>query len=431
MLQNFHPAAMNTGESLLEYLQGAYIQDTPLELSVVTNLLKSGVDLSETDDGMPALHYACLNESTDPQQLFLVITSLLMHGADPKVKDSDDDTALEAILGMDDVEEEALQAHVAAARALIHSPDQPVGKDEVASICGWLRQNLPEAVQAQVLGDLEKRLGKEEVAKAWTSQMLLKYVENCAYDAKKPLQSTVVAQFIAAGADVCSKRNSASVLLLMILNPYSSFLEMTKICRMVIEKDPQSVCQRDGFKMTPFNWASDYENVSLQHGVSPPNPAVLLALVPSIFELCPDLAEGSGACCLKTTKTGQAAGAVMSGVSLRFLEGDRVLCRVEAPGNQTTWEEGVVVGLWYREKGWPPEFPGAPYEVKLDIGSHVYALVDHDGLIQREARQTVKATLPKSTGRFQKQRRDDGSWELLDTKSGKARACSPPDSDED
>ncbi|CAK9082191.1 COBW domain-containing protein 2 (Cobalamin synthase W domain-containing protein 2) [Durusdinium trenchii] len=282
-----------------------------------------------------------------------------------------------------------------------------------------------------VLGDLEKRLGKEEVAKAWTSQMLLKYVENCAYDAKKPLQSTVVAQFIAAGADVCSKRNSASVLLLMILNPYSSFLEMTKICRMVIEKDPQSVCQRDGFKMTPFNWASDYENVSLQHGVSPPNPAVLLALVPSIFELCPDLAEGSGACCLKTTKTGQAAGAVMSGVSLRFLEGDRVLCRVEAPGNQTTWEEGVVVGLWYREKGWPPEFPGAPYEVKLDIGSHVYALVDHDGLIQREARQTVKATLPKSTGRFQKQRRDDGSWELLDTKSGKARACSPPDSDED
>eukprot|EP00913_Durusdinium_trenchii_P001288 g1187.t1 len=240
---------------------------------------------------------------------------------------------------------------------------------------------------------------QEEVAKAWTSQMLLKYVENCAYDAKKPLQSTVVAQFIAAGADVCSKRNSASVLLLMILNPYSSFLEMTKICRMVIEKDPQS-------------------NVSLQHGVSPPNPAVLLALVPSIFELCPDLAEGSGACCLKTTKTGQAAGAVMSGVSLRFLEGDRVLCRVEAPGNQTTWEEGVVVGLWYREKGWPPEFPGAPYEVKLDIGSHVYALVDHDGLIQREARQTVKATLPKSTGRFQKQRRDDGSWELLDTKSG-------------
>ncbi|CAK9082189.1 ANK_REP_REGION domain-containing protein [Durusdinium trenchii] len=140
---------MNTGESLLEYLQGAYMQDTPLELSEVTNLLKSGVDLSETDDGMPALHYACLNESTDPQQLFLVITSLLMHGADPKVKDSDDDTALEAILGMDDVEEEALQAHVAAARALIHSPDQPVGKDEVASICGWLRQNLPEAVQAQ------------------------------------------------------------------------------------------------------------------------------------------------------------------------------------------------------------------------------------------------------------------------------------------
>lgn len=44
------------------------------------------------------------------------------------------------------------------------------------------------------------------------------------------------------------------------------------------------------------NWASDYENVSLQHGVSPPNPAVLLALVPSIFELCPDLAAGPESC---------------------------------------------------------------------------------------------------------------------------------------
>ena len=37
------------------------------------------------------------------------------------------------------------------------------------------------------------------------------------------------------------------------------------------------------------------------------------------------------------------------GRAVRFLEGDRVLCRVEAPGGLTTWEEGVVIGLWYRE----------------------------------------------------------------------------------
>ena len=188
----------------------------------------------------------------------------------------------------------------------------------------------------------------------------------------------------------------------MILNPYTGFEEMSRICPMVIQKDPQVVCQRDGFKMTPFaawrcffaifwgwvriscclirprnfkqyvwdsrgrylqisadafkksgpkssmpggadlfwhtkNWASDYENVSLQHSVKPPNPAVLLALAPAIFTICPDLvpcsddgkgsakktsggpqktptasteAEGSGACCLKVKKTGACTGQV-------------------------------------------------------------------------------------------------------------------------
>jgi hypothetical protein len=38
----------------------------------------------------------------------------------------------------------------------------------------------------------------------------------------------------------------------MILNPYTGFEEMSRICPMVIQKDPQVVCQRDGFKMTPF-----------------------------------------------------------------------------------------------------------------------------------------------------------------------------------
>jgi hypothetical protein len=59
--------------------------------------------------------------------------------------------------------------------------------------------------------------------------------------------------------------------------------------------------------------------------------------------------------------------------------------------------------------------------VKLDIGSHVYALVDHSGLIQREAREK-RATLgasgygngngnanAKPQGRFQKRQREDGS----------------------
>ena len=38
----------------------------------------------------------------------------------------------------------------------------------------------------------------------------------------------------------------------MVLNPYSSYEEMITICRMVLEKDPRVVCQRDGFKLTPL-----------------------------------------------------------------------------------------------------------------------------------------------------------------------------------
>ena len=49
-----------------------------------------------------------------------------------------------------------------------------------------------------------------------------------------------------------------------------------------------------------------------------------------------------------------------------------------------------------------------------------------------QARQTVKATLPKSTGRFQKQRRDDGSplgsrySEFLELQWGKAQKVEGP-----
>lgn len=61
-----------------------------------------------------------------------------------------------------------------------------------------------------------------------------------------------VARFLEKGADVCSSRNGATALLLMVLNPYTSYEEMAKISRMVIEKEPRVVCARDGFKMTAF-----------------------------------------------------------------------------------------------------------------------------------------------------------------------------------
>ena len=48
------------------------------------------------------------------------------------------------------------------------------------------------------------------------------------------------------------------------------------------------------------------------------------------------------------------------------------------------------------EKCWPESFPGAPYEVRLDIGQLVYALCDHDVMIRREARTRFCAFADKN-----------------------------------
>eukprot|EP00438_Fugacium_kawagutii_P030989 Skav203565 [mRNA] locus=scaffold3576:182541:194610:+ [translate_table: standard] len=201
----------------------------------------SSIDWSYSDEGMPALHYACLNEATEPTKLLGEAMAVA-----PVAKDSDDDTALDAILALtdEDPDEESMQAHLAGVRALLHCNEQPLGKREL--------QGRPPA------------------------------------DA-------------------------------------------------------------------------------------PP---------------------------------------------LRFLEGDRVICRVEAPGNQTTWEEGVVVGVWYREAWHSRDVNDDPAlnSVKLDIGSHVYSLADHPGIVQKEARETLRAAAAagyaaaaKPMARFQKRQREDGS----------------------
>mmetsp|Transcript_58702 Transcript_58702/g.137454 ORF Transcript_58702/g.137454 Transcript_58702/m.137454 type:complete len:438 (-) Transcript_58702:229-1542(-) len=427
---------------LAEYLQAAYIQDTALETDVINDLLTQippgDIDWSiePGDDGMPALHYACMNEATDPPQLFQAIGLLLQSGADPKVKDADGDTALDAVLSLagqdpESADEQCLQANLAAVRALIRCTQQELGSSELSSVCNWLRHHIPQSQHKEVLVDLEMRVGPDAVKRAWTSEMFLKYLEDSAYEGKRPLQASIVEQFLSAGASPSVSQNGASALLLMALNPYSSYDEMLPICRMMVEKEPNVVCLRDGFKLSALDWASDYDNIAAQHNVKP-NPACLLALLPAIVELAPTMAEDSGVRCLKVTARGYTGAAPPA--SIRFLEGDRVVCRVEAPGGKSAWEEGVVIALWYREKGWPTQFRGAPYQVKLDIGLEVYALADHDALIRKEAKESLKEAKGSSApsgGRFRKQQRDDGRWELLDTQSGKARPCSPPDSDEE
>ncbi len=65
---------------------------------------------------------------------------------------------------------------------------------------------------------------------------------------------------------------------------------------------------------------------------------------------------------------------------LRFIVGDRVVCRV-GPDPVTGWAPGKVVMLWYREPSWPPN-SWAPYKIELDDGRNIFAPGDVDQIIR-------------------------------------------------
>ena len=62
--------------------------------------------------------------------------------------------------------------------------------------------------------------------------------------------------------------------------------------------------------------------------------------------------------------------------TLRFTVGTRVEC------NCGGWEPGTVVKLFYREPHFPAGFV-APYQIKLDDGTLIYAPDDEDGTIRQ------------------------------------------------
>lgn len=465
--------------TLLRYLEESYVMDNPLELAEVKSILAGAGgkrlrwDL-RSEDGMPCLHLVAMNEATVPEELGAIVSLLLAQGAPPTAEDDDGDTALKAVMtlseesdrpgnGGNSEDTEALKLlHVAAVRALLQCKAQPLGQAEVTSVFAWLRRHVPEAARAPVKKDLEARAGEELVAQAWNSEELLGYLERCAYDERAGVDASQVEAFVKRGAQPDHTQNGASALLLVVLNPYSTLQDLQKVFRLMLQATPRVAEMRDGFKFKPLNWATDYVNVAQQHGLDPPNPAALLALMPCIVEMLPDEVDG-GAACLKVSSGGTCAAVPPRGAPYtRFLEGERVLCRVEAPGGNMEWEEGVVTGLWYREGCWPRSHSGAPYEVKLDIGTRVFALSDNDRIIRTEAKKprtpqspSAKALQAKSApapergaggypsadpkakvgggSRFQKRLRPDGGWEMLDTVSGKARPCPapPPDSSSD
>ena len=66
--------------------------------------------------------------------------------------------------------------------------------------------------------------------------------------------------------------------------------------------------------------------------------------------------------------------------ALRFTIGTRVQCKTGAQ----QWSDGEVVALLYRDEYMPPGMV-APYQVKLDDGSLIYAPADEDEIIRKAA----------------------------------------------
>jgi len=472
-------------EVLMKYVEECYVMDNQMSLADIQAVLARarGKPLQwnlRSEDGFPILHIAAMNESTPAQELGAILSTLLAHGAPPDATDEDGDDVLKAVMmlsedldrpgGDEDQDKDDILAmkmlHVASVCALLSCPAYHIDEAAVFRITSWLRHYIPDDVHPGVLKVLQFRAGEELVAQAKSSEDLLKYLEECAYDDSAGVDARRVKDLVAQGARPDHTQNGASALLLAVLNPFSKLEDLQEIFKVMIQARPRVAGLRDGFGLSALSWASDYENIASQNNLKIPNPASLLALMPLLVELLPDEVD-AGVQCHKVHRAGQCAREPPSGApSLRFLEGERVLCRVEVPGGKMDWEEGFVRGLWYRDTCWPKRHPGAPYEVQLDIGNRVFALVDHDRIIRRESDKVkdkaLKPVAGKATGkgafaapsagaagdgkgggypqakakpaagpRFKKQQCADGSWEMLDTVSGKARPCPPPDSDSD
>jgi len=435
------PGLHDVEEQPFQYLNAALEPDVMLSENVIEQLISQAgsrpLDFNARPRGesMPLLHLVVLNTATTAPTQQDLVAKLIQLGAAPDAEDDEGDTALTTLLSLaserieDDepLSEDILAAQAGTMELLLTSQTSQMVEEEVKQVCGWLRNHAPTEgnVRQRVLDALIKRFGYSEVIGMWNSEQLLAYLENEAYDGRRSVEAVKVLDFLAKGASPRHSQNGATALSLVILNPHNTYEEVLPIFHAMLEKDPYCATLKDGFKLCPFQWAVDFRNISSQHGLKKPNPACLLAILPSIVEKLPADAD-AGEVCISSQATNRTYAQVHTRphTQLRFTEGDEVLCRVQSPGG-ITWEEGTVVDVWYREDCWPDNHPGAPYEVKLLIGLSVFALVDHDRIIRRpKAKRDVPSTHSsnsKKGGRFQRRQKDDGSWELLDTVSGKAK----------
>jgi len=80
-------------------------------------------------------------------------------------------------------------------------------------------------------------------------------------------------------------------------------------------------------------------------------------------------------------------------IVLRFQVDDRVVCRTGPGEGEDAWSAGTVVKLWHREPGWPKR-KVAPYQVRLDTGTLIFAPMDDDRVIKPLSGLLLDGKLP-------------------------------------
>uniref|UniRef100_A0A7S0L8U5 Uncharacterized protein n=1 Tax=Coccolithus braarudii TaxID=221442 RepID=A0A7S0L8U5_9EUKA len=130
----------------------------------------------------------------------------------------------------------------------------------------------------------------------------------------------------------------------------------------------------------------------------------------------------------------------------RFREGERVACAIEGADERSTiWAAGTVIDVdrclesdasaLIPERDWTGEGCKAPYRVQLDAGCKVLVHRDEHWLI-RDLRFQPDGSRQVAGGRrclarLKRRALADGQWEVVDHTTRKARACAPPESDDD
>jgi hypothetical protein len=304
---------------LLEYLRTSLVNNTALSEVAIQGFVSAAgnrpleLNLRATDRaGLPLLHLVVLNEATRAPALEHIVAKLLQLGAVPEAEDDDGDNALVTLLSVaqeneDDGEtlsEAALVAQLGALYALLQSKRLPINQKDINDVCSWLRKFAAGQTdeRQRVLDVLATRCCNSDLAVAWCSEQFLEYLSETCY-LKRAVEARRVLDFLAEGASPRQSSNGATALLMIVLNPYNAYEDLLPIFRSMLSMDPICATIRDGFKMMPMQWAADYRNVSSQHKLLRPNPANLLALLPSIVETLPDNVDGGEVCLTTLQKT--------------------------------------------------------------------------------------------------------------------------------